>query len=188
MSMGLKWVEATPATGDYNNDEARMHMAWDPCRYVLGLPVTAPAGQEFFYNTGALALVSAIIRKATGRPLDEFARETLFEPLGITRVEWDRVQGGSRCRRRIALAAARHGEDRPARPCGRPLERPSDRFEGWIEASTTPKIEATDGQSYGYLWWLGRSRLNGREVHWIGALVEAGSRSASSRSSISLSW
>lgn len=80
MSMGLKWVEATPATGDYNNDEARMHMAWDPCRYVLGLAVTAPAGQEFFYNTGALTLISAIIRKATGRPLDEFARATLFEP------------------------------------------------------------------------------------------------------------
>jgi CubicO group peptidase (beta-lactamase class C family) len=56
MSMGLKWVEATPATGDYANDEARMRIAWDPCRYVLGLPVTAPAGQEFFYNTGALAL------------------------------------------------------------------------------------------------------------------------------------
>ena len=61
MSMGLKWVEATPATGDYNNDEARMHMARDPCRYVLGLPATAPPGQEFFYNTGALRLVSAII-------------------------------------------------------------------------------------------------------------------------------
>ena len=83
MSMGLKWVEATPATRD-NNDEGRMHMAPDPCRYVLGLPATAPAGQEFFYNTGALTLLSAIIRKATGRPLDEFARETLFEPLGIT--------------------------------------------------------------------------------------------------------
>jgi hypothetical protein len=52
MSMGLKWVEATPSTGNYNNDEARMHMAPDPCRYVLGLPVTAPAGQDFFYNTG----------------------------------------------------------------------------------------------------------------------------------------
>src|SRR5262249_36449468 len=83
MSMGLEWVEATPATGDYNNDETRMHMAWDPCRYVLSRPVTAPAGREFFYNTGALTLVSAIIRKATGRPLDEFARATLFEPLGI---------------------------------------------------------------------------------------------------------
>jgi CubicO group peptidase (beta-lactamase class C family) len=67
MSMGLKWVEATPATGDDDNDEARMHMASDQCRYVLGLPVTASAGQEFYYNTAALALVSAIIRKATGR-------------------------------------------------------------------------------------------------------------------------
>jgi CubicO group peptidase (beta-lactamase class C family) len=83
MSMGLNWVEATPATGD-DNDEVRMHMASDPCRYVLGLPATAQPGQEFFYNTGALTLVSAIVRKATGRPLDEFARATLFEPLGPT--------------------------------------------------------------------------------------------------------
>jgi CubicO group peptidase (beta-lactamase class C family) len=43
-------------------------MARDPCRYVLGLPATAPPGQGFFYNTGALTLVSAIIRKATGHP------------------------------------------------------------------------------------------------------------------------
>jgi CubicO group peptidase (beta-lactamase class C family) len=93
MSMGLKWVEATPATGDYNNDEARMHIAWDPCRYVLGLPVAAAAEQEFFYNTGALALVSAILRNATGIPFEEFVRVSLFEPLGITRVAWDRYWG-----------------------------------------------------------------------------------------------
>jgi CubicO group peptidase (beta-lactamase class C family) len=174
MSMGLKWVEATPATGDYNNDEARMHMAWDQCRYVLGLPVTAPAGQEFFYNTGALALVSAIIRKATGRPLDEFARETLFEPLGITAVEWQRYKGdtdaggGLRLRPRdmakigqLVLAGGRWN-DRQIVP------------RGWIETSTAPKLKATDGLSYGYLWWLGRSLLNGREVHWAGALGRGG--------------
>jgi CubicO group peptidase (beta-lactamase class C family) len=66
MSMGLEWVEATP-NNEGNNDEERMHMAPDPCRYVLGLAATAPAGQDFFYNTGALTLLSAIIRKATGR-------------------------------------------------------------------------------------------------------------------------
>ena len=93
MTMGLKWVEAIPSNED-DNDEVRMHMASDPCRYVLGLPATAPAGQEYLYNTGALTLVSAIVRKATGRPLDEFARETLFQPLGITSVEWVRVQRG----------------------------------------------------------------------------------------------
>ena len=159
MSMGLNWVEATPATGDFNNDEARMNMAWDPCRYVLGLPVTAPAGEKFFYNTGALRLVSAIIRKATGRPLDEFARVTLFEPLGIAGVEWNRIKGdtdaggGLRLRPRdmvkigqLVLAGGRWN--------GRQIIS-----KGWIEASTTRKIEATDGQSYGYLWWLGRSLL-----------------------------
>jgi CubicO group peptidase (beta-lactamase class C family) len=91
------------------------------CRYVLGLPMTVPAGQDFFYNTGALTLVSAIIRKVVGRPLDEFARETLFEPLGITGFEWTRVKGDTDA----------GGVSRAARPCGRPrpssaIERPSD--------------------------------------------------------------
>jgi CubicO group peptidase (beta-lactamase class C family) len=174
MSMGLKWVEATPATGDYNNDEARMHIAWDPCRYVLGLPVTAPAGQEFFYNTGALTLVSAIMRKATGRPLDEFARENLFEPLGITRLEWNRYRGdtdaggGLRLRPRdmakigqLVLAGGRWNDRQIV-------------SKAWIETSTAPKLKGTDDQLYGYLWWLGRSRLNGREVHWVGALGRGG--------------
>ena len=174
MSMGLKWVEATPATGDYNNDEARMHMAWDPCRYVLGRSVTAPAGQQFFYNTGALTLVSAIIRKATGRPLDEFARATLFEPLGITSAEWMRVRGdtdaggGLRLRARdmakigqLVLAGGRWNDRQIV-------------SKAWIETSTALKLKATNARSYGYLWWLGRSLLDRREVHWIGALGRGG--------------
>ena len=44
----------------------------------------------------------------------------------------------------------------------------------WIETSTASKIEATDGQSYGYLWWLGWSQLNGRKIRWIGALGRGG--------------
>jgi CubicO group peptidase (beta-lactamase class C family) len=173
MSMGLQWVEATPATGD-DNDEVRMHRASDPCRYVLGLPVTTPGGQEFFYNTGALTLVSAIVRKATGRPLDEFARETLFEPLGITKVEWTRVKGdadaggGLRLRPRdmakighLVLAGGRWNDRQIV-------------SKAWIETSTAPKLKATDNQSYGYLWWLGRSRFNKGEVHWVGALGRGG--------------
>jgi CubicO group peptidase (beta-lactamase class C family) len=173
MSMGLAWVEATPATGD-NNDEVRMHMSPDPCRYVLGLPVTAPAGEEFFYNTGALTLVSAIIRKATGRPLDEFARETLFEPLGITKVEWIRVKGdtdaggGLRLRPRdmakigqLVLAGGRWNDRQVV-------------SKAWIETSTAPKIKIRDGRFYGYLWWLGRSLVNGREVHRVDALGRGG--------------
>ncbi len=173
MSMGLKWVEAIPSNED-NNDEVRMHMAPDPCRYVLGLPVTAPAGQEFFYNTGALTLVSAIIRKATGRPLDEFARETLFEPMGITDFEWTRVKGdtdaggGLRLRPRdmakigqLVLAGGRWNDRQIV-------------SKAWIDVSMTPRLEATGPYFYGYLWWLGRSLHDGREVHWTAALGRGG--------------
>jgi CubicO group peptidase (beta-lactamase class C family) len=173
MSMGLKWVEAIPSNED-NNDEVRMHMAPDPCRYVLGLPVAAPAGQDFFYNTGALTLVSAIMRKAVGRPLDEFARETLFEPLGITDFEWTRVKGdtdaggGLRLRPRdmakigqLVLAGGRWNDRQIV-------------SKAWIDVSMAPRLEATGPYFYGYLWWLGRSLHDGREVHWTAALGRGG--------------
>jgi len=173
MTMGLKWVEAVP-DNEGNNDEERMHMAPDPCRYVLSLPVTAPPGQEFFYNTGALTLVSAIVRKATGRPLDEFARAVLFEPLGITGFEWSRVKGdadaggGLRLRPRdmakigqLVLAGGRWNDRQVV-------------SKAWIDASTTPRTEASSNYSYGYLWWLGRSPFNGREVHWPAGLGRGG--------------
>jgi CubicO group peptidase (beta-lactamase class C family) len=174
MSMGLKWVEATPSTGNDNNDEARMHVSADQCRYVLGLPSTAAPGQEFFYNTGALALLSAIMRKATGRPLDEFSRENLFEPLGITRVDWRRYHGDTDAGgglRMLPRDMAKIGQ----------LVLAGGRWNGrqvvskaWIDASLTPRIEATGRYFYGYLWWLGRSLHNGREVHWAAALGRGG--------------
>jgi CubicO group peptidase (beta-lactamase class C family) len=173
MTMGLQWVEATPATGE-NNDESRMHMAADPSRYVLGLAPTAPPGQEFFYNTGALTLVSTIVRKATGRPLDEFARTELFKPLGITDFEWSRVKGdtdaggGLRMRPRdmakigqLVLSGGRWNDRQIV-------------SRDWVETSTTPKIKATDSQLYGYLWWLGRARAGAQVVRWIGALGRGG--------------
>jgi CubicO group peptidase (beta-lactamase class C family) len=173
MSMGLAWVEATPATGD-DNDEVRMHRSADPCRYVLGLSVTAGPGQEFFYNTGTLTLLSAIVRKATGAPLDEFARTALFEPLGITSFEWSRVKGDSDAGGGLRL------RPRDMAKIGQ-LVLAGGRWNGrqivpqtWIETSTAPKLKASDHQMYGYLWWLGDARLNGRKVHWIGALGRGG--------------
>ena len=173
MSMGLEWVEATPATGD-NNDEVRMHRSPDPCRYVLGLPVKTPAGTEFLYNTGALTLVSAIIRKATGRPLDEFARENLFEPLGITKVEWTRIKGDTDAGGGLRLRPrdmAKIGQLVLAGGCWNGRQIVS---KAWIETSTAPRIKISDGRSYGYLWWLGRSLVNGRMFHRAEALGRGG--------------
>jgi CubicO group peptidase (beta-lactamase class C family) len=174
MTLGLEWIESTPATGDLANDETRMYFSGDPCRYVLTRRTVAAAGQQFFYSTGALALVSAIVHRATGRPLDEFARASLLEPLGISGEEWSRVGrdsdagGGLRMRPRdmakigqLVLAGGRW--------YGRQIVS-----KGWIDASTASLIKATDDQDYGYLWWSGHARAHRRTVRWIGALGRGG--------------
>jgi CubicO group peptidase (beta-lactamase class C family) len=147
-----------PELSDLRSAEKDANRARDPCRFVLGLAVTDPAGHRFFYNTGALALLSAIMRKATGQPLDEFARANLFEPLGISAVEWKRVKGntdaggGLRLRPRdmakigqLVLAGGRWNDRQIV-------------SRNWTELSTAPQLEGTDNQSYGYLWWLGLSQ------------------------------
>src|SRR5262245_66518219 len=44
----------------------------------------------------------------------------------------------------------------------------------WIETSTAPKLKGTDGLLYGYLWWIGSSRVNGRQIQWVGAFGRGG--------------
>jgi CubicO group peptidase (beta-lactamase class C family) len=173
MTLGLRWIEAEPAT-EGNNDEDRMRRAEDPCRYVLGLPIVAPPGRDFFYNTGALALLATIFKGAVGRPLDDFAREVLFEPLGIKGTEWRHwkgevdVGGGLRLHPRDMIKLGQlvlQG----GRWEGRQIVSPA-----WIEASTAPHVVASARYRYGYLWWLGRSPWHGREIEWVAALGRGG--------------
>jgi CubicO group peptidase (beta-lactamase class C family) len=136
--------------------------------------VVAP-GQQFFYSTDALALVSAVLHRANGKPLDEFARASLLEALGISGEEWSRMGrdsdaagGGLRMRPQdmakigqLVLAGGRWD--------GRQIVS-----KGWIEASTASLIKATDDQDYGYLWWGGHAKAHRRTVRWIGALGRGG--------------
>jgi CubicO group peptidase (beta-lactamase class C family) len=41
-------------------------------------------------------------------------------------------------------------------------------------SSTSSKIDATEGQSHGYLWWLGRARAHGRDIRVVGAFGRGG--------------
>ena len=128
MSVGLKWIEATPSTGNDNNDEARMHMSPDQCRYVLGLPVDCRSGTGVLLqhrHAGAAVGHHAQGDRAPARRI--CARESV-RASGYHAYRLETVQGRYRRRRRTANAAARHGEDRPARACRRPLERSPDRF------------------------------------------------------------
>ncbi len=45
-------------------------------------------GAVWTYNGGAVATIAKLIADCAGMPIDEYAMEVLFEPLGTTVYEW----------------------------------------------------------------------------------------------------
>jgi CubicO group peptidase (beta-lactamase class C family) len=176
MSAGLAWNETIPYTNPANS-EVRMLRAPDPYRYVLEQPVVEAPGVEFNYSGGATQLLAGVIQKATGKPLVAFAREALFDPLGITDLEWVRMPN-----REVAAASGLRLRPRDLAKLGQ-LMLQKGQWQGrqivpaaWIEQSTTPQIEAIDFMFYGYQWWLGRSLIDKRDVPWTAGLGLGGQR------------
>ena len=55
----------------------------------LAHPVPFKPGTHFLYNTSATYMLSAIVQKVTGKPLLDYLRPRLFEPLGIEHPTWE---------------------------------------------------------------------------------------------------
>ena len=88
MTAGLEWNETGVSYANLNNSETRMGLSLDPVGYVLSREMVAEPGRRFEYSGGATLLLAEILERATGKPIDAYARETLFLPLGIERFEW----------------------------------------------------------------------------------------------------
>jgi CubicO group peptidase (beta-lactamase class C family) len=93
MSSGLAWNETSVAYTNPSNTYWQMGIAPRADHFVLAQPLAAPPGTVFNYNTGTVDLLGVILRKVSGKRLDEFAKETLFDPLGIEDWEWEGSSG-----------------------------------------------------------------------------------------------
>jgi CubicO group peptidase (beta-lactamase class C family) len=175
MSQGLAWDEDIPYT-DPANSENQMDFAPDPVRYALSRPVAAPPGTIWNYSTASATIIAALLRQATGQPLDALARAELFTPLGITDVEWAHLPSGQvspyglRMRPRdlakLGQLVLNHGAWN-----GKQIV-PAD----WIEAATSPQIQGQQLYFYGFQFWLGRSFVQGKQVDWSAAVGLGGQR------------
>ena len=87
MTSGLRWDEDVPYT-DPRNDEIRMTRDSAPLRYALSVPFALEPGADFTYNGGLTQVMAAVIERATKTPIEDYARTHLFDPLGISDVEW----------------------------------------------------------------------------------------------------
>jgi CubicO group peptidase (beta-lactamase class C family) len=155
MTLGMDWDENRPYD-DPQNSELAMENASDRYRFILERPVIAQPGSRWIYSGGSVALIGALIERGTGRTLPDFARETLFEPLGIARFEWSTGTDG------VASAASGLRLTAPSLLKIGSLLLAKGRYNGnrivsekWIDASFAPKTTSFDGLGYGRLWFIG---------------------------------
>jgi len=186
MSSGLAWNENTvPFTGP-SNSYSQMEAAPRADHFVLAQPLAAQPGEVFNYNTGTANLLGLILRKISGKRLDAFAKETLFDPLRIEDWDWDYDAGfnpaagtGLRLRPRdlakIGQLVLQHGVWN-----GRQVVSSA-----WIEEAMIPrttgkslmlKLVPEGISSYGFLWWLGRLPVDHPEHDLIVANGYGGQR------------
>ena len=82
MTAGLEWNEDLPYNDPKNSCDV-MESKHDWVEYVINQPMAAEPGKVWVYSSGATQLLSHIFKKATGKNLDQYAAEHLFQPLGM---------------------------------------------------------------------------------------------------------
>ena len=186
--LGVEWDETSTDYRDAANSTNQMINAADWYRFVLERPLAYQSGANFTYNSGASTLMSRVLRSATGMGPDEFARQELFDPLGIGPVRWelysDQGQGsgmtdwpnpdedpplgfGLWLRARDMLKIGELYLDGGMYEGRRILDK------SWIDASWTRHSHAGNSDyspgptwGYGYQWWRMKiDDLDGRSWH-----------------------
>jgi len=130
--------------------------------YTLSQPLVSQPGQTFYYNSGASHLLSIILTQATGMSSYNFAKQYLFQPLGISDHNWSTDKQGSnngaaglrltpQDMLKIGILYLNGGIYNNTQVLPR----------SWITKATTAKITTGTvipfASDYGYLWWNGRA-------------------------------
>ena len=125
----------------------------DKNEFVVKLSPTAEPGTKWAYSNEGVQLLSPILDKAAGEPIQDYDRKRLFEPLGMreTRLHLDSkkhawtyadMETTAREFARIGLLMLNRGIWN-----GRRIISAK-----WVEQSTQPSQNLNSG--YGLLWWL----------------------------------
>jgi CubicO group peptidase (beta-lactamase class C family) len=148
----------------------------DLVKATLELPMETDPGTHFSYCTPGTVVLGAVLERATGMKISKFARENLFDPLGIKNPTWATVPGGwtqaggyvnmlPRDMAKIGLLVLQKGNWNGEQIIS----------EDWIRLSTQEHVSLDSdqpswGRCYGYLWRLGDVRIFGTLVKSIYAI------------------
>src|SRR5262245_32252411 len=110
-------------------------------------------GKQWIYNGGATALIAKLIADRTGMRIDAYAREKLFDPLGIKRWEWDGWGGVPSAASGLRLTARDLAKIGQMVLAGGVFNGRSIVLHDWLDLLFTPRTNL-GGIRYGYFWWL----------------------------------
>jgi CubicO group peptidase (beta-lactamase class C family) len=161
MSSGISGNDIPDVT-EYNN----WFYAPNQLAYTLNKSMMYQPGQAFGYNTGASHLVSAILTQAGGMSTFQFAKQHLFQPLGIADQSWGTdkqgIYNGGAALSLTPYDMLKIGQLYLNRGVYNGVRIVS---EEWIDKASTFKITTNGiepfGPGYGYFWWMGSSASHG---------------------------
>ena len=149
MSSGMNWRGGIDAY-----DVKQMSKSNDWAKYVFERDMTEPPGEVFLYNSGGTQVISTLLHKRTGG-LMSFAKDSLFQPLGISTFKWDSTPKGvpkagwglhlkikDLAKLGYLLLQKGKWEDRQLIP------------EAWVTKMSEKHIVANSKYDYGYQVWI----------------------------------
>ena len=155
---------------DYDSpgNEENMYPTKDWVKFTLDLPVNKDKvmGKDFEYFTAGIVVLGDIIHKSVPDGLVAYTDKKLFEPMGITKRNWQftpqkvgNTAGGLQLR---AIDFAKWGQ----------IYKNKGQWEGqqlipeaWVEKSLNHQVtqENIENGTYGYLFWNNSYTVNGKK-------------------------
>ena len=153
MSAGFKWNDRGPSMRNW-------YLSSNWVKSAIQLPQENTPGDIFNYNSSTSHLLSAILSKSSEISTLDFAKQYLFEPLGIQSAYWHQDQQGyhiggfglglsARDLAKLGFLYLNNGYWN-----GRNIVS-----ESWVNESTSQQIQAVSHPiygkfGYGYQWWV----------------------------------
>lgn len=150
MRAGFSWDEWTYSYLDERNNAHQLIRSGDMMQFMLDRPMAAEPGQQFTYNSGATMLLSGIIQSVSGQSAEDFARDNLFDPLGISSWRWEKGKDSL-----SNTGWGLHLLPKDMAKIGR-LFLNNGMWDGRQVVSKNWVTESIQnhGNNYGYQWWL----------------------------------